>query len=131
MRARYLPPGSVKPVELDVLSGEEASDLLTNATEVHGAHRISAVEFSGDDGSVLVIGQARVGAVILWANPLGQTMHSVGRAGAEGTMIFDYFGSYTEVPAEFAVPLDLAHAVVGAFVDGKSIEATGLTLKPD
>lgn len=47
--------------------------------------------------------------VLSWVNPHVQSFHSVGDAPGP-MLVFDYFGSWSEVPAEFTIATCEAHA---------------------
>jgi hypothetical protein len=130
--ARYQPPGSDSPSQFDVSSGEQLDELLARAADHFGDRGIPAVELTSDDGSTLVMGQTRRGAVLLWIDAQGESRHSVGSGSTEDMVFFDYFGSYTEVPAEFVVSSEMGRAAALAFVNGESPAAvSGLALDPD
>ena len=120
MLVRYLPTDSDAPVETDVGSTEALNEVLA-AVWSHGSDRgVPAIEMVSEEGSTLVVGQTLLGAVLLWIDSCGNSFHSVGPAGSgEGTVVFDYFGSYTEVPTECVVPLDLGRAAAFAFLVGE------------
>jgi hypothetical protein len=114
-----------------VSSDEQLDDLLARVRAQACERGIPAVELVGEDGSILVVGQTQAGAVLLWIDPLGESMHSVGSQAAEGTVVLDYFGSYTEVPVEFVVPSDLGRAAAHAFFNGRGLVTGGLQVEPD
>lgn len=41
---------------------------------------------------------------------MGATFHSVGDSDADGQVVYDYMGAYTEAPAAWIVPVDTALA---------------------
>jgi hypothetical protein len=130
--ARYVPPTSDSPIELDVRSAEALDEVLAAAAHDGSERGAPALELTSGEGPTLVIAQVLQGAVLLWTDALGDSFHSVGSdSSVENTVVFDYFGSYTEVPAEFVVPLDLGLAAVRAFLAGDHPAAAGLALEPD
>lgn len=132
MHGRYLPPTSDTPIELEVGSGDALDQVLSGAASHESDRGVPAVELVRSDGSTLVVGQTRLGIVLLMIDSLGESMHSVGSGdAADDTVVFDYFGSYTEVPAEFVVPVDLGRAAALAFLNGEDPATAGLTLEPD
>lgn len=132
MRGRYLPSMSNIPIEQEVGSGDVLDEVLRGAASSESSRGVPAVELVCGDGSTLVVGQTRLGMVLFMIDSLGETMHSVGSGDLVGdTVVFDYFGSYTEVPAEFVVPVDLGRGAALAFLHGGDPAASGLTLEPD
>jgi hypothetical protein len=77
------------------------------------------VEFAGHDGASLVVGVAGPRAVLLFTDVDGRTAHSVAASSAdligEG-VVFDYFGAYTEMPASYSIPTDVAVAAAAGYV---------------
>lgn len=130
--ARYLPPTSESPTEVELGSIEALDEILDTAACQRSDRGVSAVELTREEGSTLVVAQAGSGAVLLWIDSLGRSFHSVGSGSSvKDTVVFDYFGSYTEVPAEFVVPLEFGRASAHAFLVGEHPATTGLALEPD
>jgi hypothetical protein len=77
--ARYQPPGSDSPSQFDVSSGEQLDELLARAADHFGDRGIPAVELTSDDGSTLVMGQTRRGAVLLWIDAQGEAQRRIGQ----------------------------------------------------
>ncbi|SEE94509.1 hypothetical protein SAMN04488561_3556 [Jiangella alba] len=67
----------------------------------------------------------------MWIDALGESMHSVGSTDTQGTVVFDYYGSYTEVPAEFVVPPELGKAAALEVAAKGQPFVPGLTMAPD
>lgn len=126
-----MPADSDKPLEFNVSSGEELDHVLDQAADRASDRGIPVVELTGDSGSTLVICQTPDGTVLMLVDPLGESMHSVGEELGEDTVIFDYFGSYTEVPSAFAVPTGLARAAARAFLRADDPTSVGVSLEPD
>lgn len=132
MLARYLAPTSESPTELEVGSVEVLDGVFAAAGSHKSDRGVPAVELTSGEGSTLVFAQAPRGVVLLWIDSLGESFHSVGSVNsAENTVVFDYFGSYTEVPAEFIVPFERGRAAALAFLAGNHPASTGLALEPD
>lgn len=132
VRSRYLPPTSDTPIELEVGSADALDEVLRGAASYESDRGLPAVELVRSDGSTLVVGQTRQGMVLLMINSLGEPSHSVGSGDpVDNTVVLDYLGSYTEVPAEFVVPVDLGRAAALAFLNGEDPATAGLTLEPD
>jgi hypothetical protein len=131
MIASYLPPDATRRLKSTITTSQELDALLAHAARLKGGRGVPAVELIADDGSTLMIGQVEQGAVLMWGDRLGETQHSVGPAGAEGLVVFDYFGSFTEVPAECVVSMELAREAALQFLDAGYPLVEGLTMEPD
>ena len=134
MRFRYFDPAEQSTVEGDVRPGGEVEELIALVGRLR-TDRAPAVELIGPDGSTLVVGVAEDRAVLLFTDSAGVAAHSIGapeHAGAGGGVVFDYFGSYTELPASYAVPVAAAVAAADGFVAGdRPPVAAGLQLSED
>lgn len=132
MLGRYLPPTSNTPIEFEVRSGDALDEFLDGAASQEGERGVPAIELVRGDGSTLVIGQTRLGTVLLLNDTLGESVHSVGSGNlVDETVVFDYFGTYTEVPVGFVVPTDQGRAAALAFLGGQHPASVGLMLEPD
>jgi hypothetical protein len=130
--ARYLSPTADCPIELEVGSVDALDDALAAAASTPSDRGVPAVELAGAEGSTLVFAQTLMGAVLLWIDSLGRSFHSLGSANsAQKAAVFDYFGSYTEVPPEFVVPFELGRAAALAYLAGEHPSKAGLALEPD
>ncbi|MDX2930861.1 Imm1 family immunity protein [Streptomyces ipomoeae] len=133
MLARYFDPEADEPRERTVTDAAEVATLLVELTGMGaGSGRgAPALELEADNGSALSIGPTPHGDVLLWTDPLEDTFHSIGDRSREGTVVFDYFGSYTEVPMESVVPRELALGAARAFLTTGSPVTEKLTFEPD
>ena len=130
MRFRYFDPTEQSTVEGDVRSGGEVAELISMVGGLR-ADRAPAVEFVGTDGSSLVVGVAGDRAILLFTDATGTAAHSISGASGSG-VVFDYFGSYTEVPASYSVPVGVAVEAAGGFAAGaRPPAASGLELAAD
>ncbi len=131
MLARYMPPSSDRVREVELDSEKDLNQLLTESATQLSDRGIPAVELVGTDGSTLVVGQTKVGIVLLWLDAIGSSFHSVGSGANEGVVLLDYLGSYTEVPAEFVVSLELGRTAAVEYMSSGRPYITGLILEPD
>lgn len=68
--------------------------------------------------------------VLSWVNTLEESFHTVG--GTPGpTLIFDYFGSWSEVPAEFTIATREALACARRFVLDGAPDSDSVLFEPD
>lgn len=116
MRFRYFDPMQQSTIEGDLTVGAEVAELVALVTQLR-ADCSPALELTGRDGSSLVLGIAHDRAVVLWTSAEGTTSHSVGGPHDE-RVVFDYFGAFTQVPGHYTVPLRIAVAAAGGYVDG-------------
>jgi hypothetical protein len=90
-----------------VLSAQQ--DLLAVVEAVLGlssGRGCPAVEVTHeDDGSSLSLGTDGEWAALVWVDALGASHHSLGQENRE-TLVYDYFGSWTEAPGDWLVPLE-------------------------
>jgi hypothetical protein len=105
-----------------VLGPEWSVDELVRALlTVSSGRGHPAAELLRQDGSSLSIGTDGEWAFLVWIDPLGDGFHSVGH-GATKDLIYDYFGSWSEVQAEFQVPLtDAIEAARQYTLDGTPV----------
>jgi hypothetical protein len=130
VRFRYFDPAQQSTVEGEVHSGGDVAELVAIVGRLR-TERAPAVEFSNHDGSSLVLGIAGEQAVLLWTAADGSSAHSLGESAGDG-VVFDYFGSYTEMPATYAVPVADAVAAAGGYVEsGAAPSEAGVLLALD
>jgi hypothetical protein len=132
VRFRYFDPAEQSTVEGDVRAGGEMAELLTLVGSLR-ADRSPAVELVGGDGSSLVVGVSGERAVLLFTDAAGAATHSVATsAGDRSGVVFDFFGSYTELPGSYAVPVGVAVEAADGFAAGaRPPVASGLQLAED
>jgi len=117
VRFRYFDPEQQTTVDGEIHSPAAVAELIGLVLRLPGRN-CPAVELSGHDGSSLVVGVSGPRAVLLWTDATGRTAHSVAPSTdliGEG-VVFDYFGAYTELPAPYSVPVDVAVAAAGEYV---------------
>jgi hypothetical protein len=118
VRFRYFDPSQQATVEGEVHTATDVAELMGLVLRLPGSHA-PAVEFAGHDGSSLVVGVAGPRAVVLWTDVEGHTAHTVAASSADligDGVVFDYFGAYTEMPAGYSVPTDVAVAAAVDYV---------------
>jgi hypothetical protein len=118
VRFRYFDPLQQSTVEGELSAGVEVAELVGLVTQLR-AGCAPALELMGRDGSSLVLGIADDRAVVLWTSAEGTTSHSVGGSDAD-RVVFDYFGSFTQLPGSYTVPLATALDAANGFVDGRT-----------
>jgi hypothetical protein len=130
VRARYFDPRGDRVVETDVMDEDGVRDLIEIVITLDSKRGHPALEIEDANGSSLTIGISGNRAVLMWADSLDESRHTV--SGASGdTIWFDYFGSSTEVPSEYCIHLEQAREAVLSFVRGGLPEADEIMFEPD
>ena len=100
IKTQYWNPAHDSTVTGQLMSEVELHNLFGRILGLSSGRGHPALELVREDGSSLVIATDGSRCVLSWVNPLGESFHSVG--GATGPiLVFDYFGSWSEVSAEF------------------------------
>lgn len=127
MRYRYFDPFEQSVVEGEVATGAEVAPLVGRVTGSRG-RRAPALEFAPGDGASMLLGVDLDRAVVLWTTADGLTRHTIGAPSDELTAMFDFFGSCTQMPGHYAVPLATAVGAAGDFVDRYPVAGAGPAL---
>jgi len=133
MLARYFDPEADATRERPIADVGEVEALLVDLAGMgSGSGRgMPALELARDDGSALAIGPTPYGDVLMWTDPLEHNFHSIGDRSSEGTVVFDYFGSYTEVPMDSVVPREVTLRAAYAYLVVGSPDTGELLFEPD
>lgn len=131
MLARYYDPATETVREQQVEAAVDVDSVIKQLARTTSDRGSPALELSRGDGSALVVAPTPIGSVLLWTDSLGTSFHSVGESTGDGTVIFDYFGSYTEVPEIFVIPTSTATAAATAYVQSGSPTSASLSMEPD
>jgi Immunity protein Imm1 len=91
-------------------------DVLAKVISLRSGRGHPAVEFLRDDGASLSIATDVTRAFLMWTNSIGETFHSVGPDEPGPLLVFDYFGSWTEAPANHLVALQDAVSSAETFL---------------
>jgi hypothetical protein len=102
IRTQYWNPADDSAVTGQLVSEVELRNLLDRILGLSGGRGHPALELVRADGSSLVIATDGSRCVLSWVNPFEESFHSVGCA-TRPRLVFDYFGSWNEVPAEFTI----------------------------
>lgn len=72
-------------------------------------------------------------ASLVFINSLGESFHSIGKQGDEDAdpLIYDYFGSWSEVPASWLVGMDEAMECIEVFARVGSADTEKVLLEPE
>lgn len=125
IRTQYWNPAHDSAVTGQLVSEVELHNLFDRILGLGSGRGHPALELVREDGASLVIATDGSRCVLSWVNPLQESFHSVG--GATGPiLVFDYFGSWSEVPAKFTIAtreaLDCARRfIANGSPDGNSV----------
>ena len=104
-RAAYFDPDRNLIVEALVNSRTDIEPLLAKTLANRSGRGHPTLELSRPDGSSLSLATDGSRAFLSWTNSLGESFHSTGD-GENNSLVFDYFGSWSEVPGDNLVGLD-------------------------
>lgn len=130
MKACYFDPKPEQTVDSHVETPEQVKAVLDQAAAISSGRGRPTVEITKDDGSSLAVSTDGERAFLVWVDSLGGSHHSVGGA-ATGSMVFDYFGSWSEAPADHLVPADEIEACVRGFLTGTSPATRTVLFTPE
>jgi hypothetical protein len=130
MKACYFDPKTEETVEIHVETPEQVKAVLNQAATIGSGRGRPTVEIAKDDGSSLAVSTDGARAFLVWVDSLGGSHHSVGGA-ADGSMVFDYFGSWSEAPADQLVPADEIDACIRGFLTGASPATDTVLFTPE
>ncbi len=129
-RARSFDSTDDSTREHRIAPGWRAADLVNDLLVCSSDRGFPAAEIIREDGSSLMLGTDGEWAVLVWVDALGDSFHSVG-GGTDGTLAFDYFGSWSEAPRDFQVPLAAAVEAVEQFVQHGTAGTDRVVFQPD
>lgn len=130
MRALYFNPELEETVELTVEGVQQVAELLRTASLLRSPRGRPTLEIQRDDGSTLSISGDGLRAFLVWVDPLGRSHHTTG--GGDGArLIFDYFGSWSEAPADQLIAMTEALASAEAFVVSGSPSTSAVAFQPE
>lgn len=130
IRAQYWNPADDSAVAGQLVSEADLRILFDKILELSSGRGHPALELARQDGSSLVIATDGPRCAVSWVNPLGESFHSVG--GVQGPMlVFDYFGSWSEVPAEFTIAACDALECARRFILNGAPDSDSVLFEPD
>lgn len=130
MRATYYDPASDLAAETAVADAESALALVQGMGRLASGRGRPTVEFVRDDGASLAVSSDGERAFMVWIDPLGDSHHSVGGA-FFGTLVFDYFGSWSEARGDQLVSVDHIAECLAEFFSGGSPATGTVVFSPD
>lgn len=91
--------------ELRSIEAEETEALVAQVVSLKAGRGVPAIEVTRPDGASLSLGTDGERAALVLVTGAGASSHSVGGHGRTDVLVYDYMGSWTEVPDEWTVPL--------------------------
>ncbi len=132
MQASYYDPVNDKIVESRECSEDDLQGLLDAILVLHSDRGHPALELTRDDDTSLSLSTDSEWAFLVWINSLGESFHSVGNDEHEGSsLIFDYFGSWSEAPRQYLVRLEDAIQCVKTFFKTGTADTGNVLFEPD
>ncbi len=129
MRAGYFDPVTEQRVETDV-SAADLHELVDVVSRLRTQRGTPTIEMTKSDGSTLSFSFDDECAFLVWTDALGESSHSLGGR-FERDLVFDYFGSWSEAPAEYLVRYADGLAAVVEFLRVGSPVTDSIIFSPD
>lgn len=108
----------------------QVADLIEEVVSRSSGRGHPAAEVIRDDGSAVTLGTDGDRAIIVWTDSLGGSYHSVGD-GSGGLLVYDHFGSWSEAPSDWQVPIAHAIEAVEHFVVHGTPATERVVFQPD
>lgn len=132
MRASYFNPANEKTVEIEDCSEDDVPGLLNVILALRSQRGHPTLELARAEGATLSLSTDGELAYLVWTNSLGESFHSVGTDQHEGrVLVFDYFGSWSEVPNQYLVALEDAMKCTKPFFQTGTADTTRVLFEPD
>jgi hypothetical protein len=116
VRAEMFNPFDEKVIVIDSPDIGAVEQLIRQWVALGSGRGCPAVELTGPDGASLTLGTDGQRGVLVWVNSLGNSSHTISES-AGATLVYDYFGSWPEVPAQSTVSLPDALAAARRFLE--------------
>lgn len=130
MRASYYNSVSDESVEREC-SENDIQDLLNAILALPPKRGCPALDLMREDGTSLSIATDGERALLVHVNSLEESFHSVGNLGDEGSrLVYDYFGSLSEVPQQYLVQLEDAVQSARTFCRTGTAETDRVLFEP-
>ena len=130
IRTRFFEPADGGAKEGWIGPGRQVADLVEEVLGRSSKRGHPAAEVIREDGSSLSVGTDGEWAVLVWVDSLGDSHHSVGH-GDGSHLVYDYFGSWSEAPSDWQVPIALAVDAMEQFVQHGTPVTERVIFQPD
>jgi hypothetical protein len=115
IEATYWNPGTDSAVTVRLAGENDLPELLGAILAIRGGRGHPALELTRPDGSSLTIATDGIRCALVWINALEESFHSTG--GLPGPLlVYEYNGSWSEAPADWAIPIPDALGCAGKFM---------------
>ena len=113
------------------ISGEgELTGLLDAILMIPGGRGHPALELTRPGGSSLLVATDGTRCAPVWINTLDESFHSTG--GRPGpVLVYDYHGSWSEAPADWAIPVAEALGCARNFILHGTPDTESVLFEPD
>jgi len=128
--AAYFDPESEQVVRQAIASVADLDAAVVTILGVTSGRGHPSLSLQLPGGRALSIGTDGTDACLVWRDGVGESFHSVGgKPGPE--LVFDYMGSWSAVPREWAVPLATARECLIAFMEQGEPSHHRVMFEPD
>ena len=137
VRLRYADPideshGDPRVIEVEVAAEPDLIEILAAVRLLPpGPRGHTSIDLVRGDGSCLTVGYAGELAYLRWIDSLGASYHSGAADDASEVLVFDYFGSWTEIPMGCCIPAADATAAALNYFSRGGPEHDRVLLEPD
>jgi hypothetical protein len=132
MRASYFDPVNDKTVEIPQCSEGDVLGLLDVVMALRSQRGHPALELTIADGATLSLSTDGESAYLGWTSSLGDSFHSVGNdQNGVGSLVFDYFGSWSETPRRYLVSVGDALLCMQRFFLTGTADTDRVHFEPD
>jgi hypothetical protein len=131
MRIVYSTSESGESEERAIEDRGDVLRVLKKVRQIQVGRGHPAVVLQAPDGSSLAVGLAVDRVFLMWSKADGGSLHSVGSDFGGPDFVFDYFGSYTAVPAEQTVSMNRAFHAIDNYLRRGSPEGEDLIFEFD
>jgi hypothetical protein len=131
-RAAYFDPVDDQTVEVHQCSEEDVLGLLDVVLALRSQRGHPTLELTIADGATSSLSTDGELAYLVWTSSLGDSSHSVGSDQNTGvSLVFDYFGSWSEAPRRCLVRLEDAVRCTQRFLLTGTADTDRVLFEPD
>jgi Immunity protein Imm1 len=130
MRVQWFDPRSEQIVKTEATTAEDVLKVIDETGHITSGCGRPSVEVVRDDGAVLAVAGDGVRSYVCWIDSLGDSYSSVGGSFTD-LLVFDHFGSWSEVPGEALITPEQAADCVRAFMTKGHPTTEAVLFTPD
>jgi hypothetical protein len=128
--ARYFDPTTDAAVTVEAVTADTVDTLVQTILAKRSDRGHPAIEVARNGGASMSLGTDGNRACLVWVNGLGESFHSVGEGDGQ-PLVYDYFGSWTEAPDDWTVPLAEAVRCIQTFTATGTAATESVLFAPD